>query len=122
MGWDGVKDGNLLAAAEAGGFELLIAGDQSLIYQQNSAERRRAILASSSVEWRMIRDYLSPIAVAIDKAVPGSFRTVDCGKFSPKKARPLDIKSLRLHILAVCIYLQPAYICNHRQREVTSCG
>lgn len=40
----GFKNGALLAAAEAGGFEVLITTDQGIPYQQNLDGRRIAIL------------------------------------------------------------------------------
>ena len=35
MGWDGVKNGRLLALAAGAGFEVLITTDRNLEYQQN---------------------------------------------------------------------------------------
>ncbi|MGD1097135.1 MAG: hypothetical protein ABSB35_34755 [Bryobacteraceae bacterium] len=49
------------------------------------AGRRLAIVALSSVEWRILRNYLPRIIAAIDSAAPGSFEAVDCGTFSRKK-------------------------------------
>ena len=43
-GWSGLKNGALLAAAEAEGFDLFITADQELSYQQNLAGRHMAIL------------------------------------------------------------------------------
>ncbi len=37
MGWSGMKNGRLLAAMSADGFEVLITVDQNLRYQQNLA-------------------------------------------------------------------------------------
>ncbi len=85
-GWDGFKHGRLLDAAEEDGFDVLLTGDQSLPYEQNLTGRRLAIVALSSVEWRIVKDYLPQIIAAVDNAAPGSFRTVDCGTFSRKEA------------------------------------
>jgi predicted nuclease of predicted toxin-antitoxin system len=86
MGWAGLKNGELLQAAENDGFGVLVTGDRTLSYEQNLTGRRLAIVALSSVEWRIIRDYLTEIFVAVDGAVPGSFQSVECGKFSRRKA------------------------------------
>jgi hypothetical protein len=86
QGWDGFKNGRLLDAAEEDGFDVLLTGDQTLSYEQNLTRRRLAIVALSSVEWRIVKDYLPQIIAAVDKAAPGSFRTVDCGAFSRKEA------------------------------------
>ena len=85
MGWDGFKNGKLLQAAEDDGFDVLVTGDQTLYYEQGLTGRRLAIVALSSVEWRILKDYLPQIIAAVDSAVPGSFQAVECGTFSRKK-------------------------------------
>jgi hypothetical protein len=35
MGWSGLKNGDLIAAAEATGIEVFVTGDRNLSYQQN---------------------------------------------------------------------------------------
>ena len=89
QGWDGLKNGRLLDAAESAGFEVLLTGDQSLSYEQNLRGRRLAVIAMSSVEWGIVKDYLPTIIAAIDRATPGSFQAVDCGSFSRKRPRNL---------------------------------
>jgi hypothetical protein len=84
-GWDGFKNGTLLEAAEDDGFDVLVTGDQTLHYEQSLTGRRLAIVALSSVEWRIVKDYLPRILAAVDSAAPGSFQVVDCGAFSRKK-------------------------------------
>jgi hypothetical protein len=49
-----------------------------------TAGRRLAIVALSSIGWRIIQDYLHRIVNAIDSAAPGSFQAVDCGTFGKK--------------------------------------
>jgi len=84
-GWDGLKNGKLLDAAESEGFEVLLTGDQSLHYEQNLTGRRLAVISTSSVEWRIVKNHLPKILKAVDSAVPGSFQAVDCGTFSRKR-------------------------------------
>jgi hypothetical protein len=84
-GWDGFKNGKLLQAAEDDGFDVLITGDQTLCYEQSLTGRRLAVVALSSVEWRIIGNYLPQIIAAVDSAAPGSFQAVDCGAFSRRK-------------------------------------
>lgn len=84
-GWDGFKNGKLLHAAEDDGFDVLVTGDQTLRYEQSLTGRKLAIVALSSVEWRIITDHLPRIIAAVDSARPGSFQAVDCGTFSRKK-------------------------------------
>ena len=44
MGWTELKNGELLDAAEAAGFEVLITSDKNLRHQQNLSSRRIAIV------------------------------------------------------------------------------
>jgi len=55
-GWDGLKNGELLKAAEDDGFEVLVTGDQTLSYEQNLTRRRLAVVVLPSVEWRILKD------------------------------------------------------------------
>ena len=41
--------------------------------------------ALSSVEWDILKHHLSLIIAAIDSALPGTFKAVDCGNFTRKK-------------------------------------
>ncbi len=43
-GFAGLKNGKLLLAAEAGGFDVIVKVDQNIPYQQNFDSRRIAIL------------------------------------------------------------------------------
>jgi hypothetical protein len=85
MGWAGLKNGELLQAAEANGFDVFLTGDQTLSQEQNLSRRRLAVVALSAIQLPIIRENLPKIIAAIDNAAPGSFQTVECGTFSRKK-------------------------------------
>ena len=55
MGWAGLKNGELLQAAESGGIEVLINGDQTMYYEQNPAGRHLAIVALSAIQLPIVR-------------------------------------------------------------------
>jgi hypothetical protein len=84
-GFAGLKNGALLDAAEAEGFEVLITGDRTLQYEQNLSRRKIAIVSLSAISWPVIEPYLAKIAAAVDAATPGSFRCVECGKFLKRR-------------------------------------
>jgi len=44
QGWDRLKNGELLDAAEAAGFEVFLTADQSIRYQQNLGTRKIAVV------------------------------------------------------------------------------
>lgn len=85
MGWNGIKNGELLRRAEAVDIEVLVTGDRNLSYQQNLAARTIAIVTLSATHWRIIQQHLEKIVVAVNAAVPGSFQEVDCGRFTRKR-------------------------------------
>jgi hypothetical protein len=49
MGWDGLKNGNLLLAAEREGFDVLLTGDKTLFSEQNLTARTVAVIVLSTV-------------------------------------------------------------------------
>ena len=76
LGWSALKNGELLARAEAEGFEALVTTDRNLKYQQNLAERRIAIVVLSTTSWPRIQANASLVLRAIDAAVPGGYAEV----------------------------------------------
>ena len=47
-GWDTLRNGELLDAAEAAGFDVFVTTDRNLRYQQNLAGRKIAIIVLGS--------------------------------------------------------------------------
>ena len=82
MGWSELKNGDLLRAPEDAGIDVFVTGDRSLVYEQNLAGRRLAIIALSTNNWPIVKDHVARILAAIESSVPGSFQEVDCGLFS----------------------------------------
>jgi hypothetical protein len=72
-GWSTLKNGELLDAAEADGYELLITTDQKLKYQQNLGRRQLAILVLLSTSWPRIRLRTDDIKAAADGIGPGAY-------------------------------------------------
>jgi hypothetical protein len=65
--------------------EVFVTGDGSLSFEQNLAGRQLAIVALSTNNWPIIRNHVPRILAAINGANPGSFQTVDCGRFTRKR-------------------------------------
>ena len=71
--WAGLKNGALLAAAEAAGFSVLVTGDQNLEHQQNMTKRKLGIVVLGAAS-NALEDLLPLIAAslaAIDSVQPG---------------------------------------------------
>lgn len=76
-GWEKISNGELLAAAEGGGFDLLLTTDKNIRYQQNLAARRIGIVVLGNSTWRIVRLHLDRIASAVNEAAPGSYTEVE---------------------------------------------
>ena len=70
------KNGELLAAAETHGFQVLVTTDTNLEYQQNLASKTIANVALSTPSWPRIRVAAEPVIAAVAAATPGSFAEV----------------------------------------------
>jgi hypothetical protein len=71
--WAGLKNGALLAAAEAAGFSVLLTGDQNLEHQQNLAKRTLGVVVLCAPS-NALEDLLPVVAealAAIDRVQPG---------------------------------------------------
>ena len=77
QGWSGLKNGDLLDAAEAAGFGLFITADQEISYQQNLTGRNLALVVLSTNNWSFIKAGIGEIMAAIDAAAPGSYAEVE---------------------------------------------
>ena len=76
-GWDTLRNGELLDAAEAAGFDAFLTTDRNLRYQQNLSRRRIAIITLGNGRWKLVKKRLLEIAEAVNAAAPGSFAEVE---------------------------------------------
>ena len=77
MGWDTLSNGELLTAAEAAGFQVLLTTDKNLSYQQNLSERRIAIVVLGRGSWPLIQPVLATVTAAVNAATAGTFTLVE---------------------------------------------
>ena len=75
-GWSDLDNGDLIDSAEQAGYEVLIATDQNLRYQQNFAGRRLAVVVLLSTAWPKVRLRVEEIRTALDQIGPGELREV----------------------------------------------
>ncbi|MFM8719048.1 MAG: DUF5615 family PIN-like protein [Chthoniobacterales bacterium] len=68
MGWSQLNNGDLLAAAKAQSFEVLVTTDQNLRYQQNLKDREMAVVVLMTTSWPRIARQAEKVASEI-KAV-----------------------------------------------------
>ena len=70
MGWDRLRNGDLIQMAEVA-FDVLITSDQKLKYQQNLAGRKIVIVILPTNNLRAVLELAPKVALAISKVSPG---------------------------------------------------
>ena len=75
--WDRLRNGELLSAAEAAGFDVLLTTDKNMRYQQNLLGRKIAIVVLSKQQWPELWAHVERVAAAVDAAIPGSYTEVE---------------------------------------------
>ena len=76
-GWAELTNGDLLTAAEAAGFELMITTDKGIRYQQNLTGRKLALLVINTNDWTRIRKFKDLVTSEISSMQPGAYVEVE---------------------------------------------
>ena len=76
-GWDRLVNGELIAAAEAAGFEVLLTTDKNMRYQPSLTGRKIAFVVVGNQQWPTLRHYVERVVAAVNAATPGSYFEVD---------------------------------------------
>ena len=88
MQWGGIKNGALLKLIEREGFDVFLTGDKNMENQQRLEGRSFAVVIMSTINWPVVRPHIHKISVALDEALPGTVKTIDCGVFIARSKRP----------------------------------
>jgi hypothetical protein len=75
--WDELASGELLNAAEAAGFDVLLTTDKNVRFQQNLSGRRIALVVLGQGRWSLIRPHVAKVVAVVNAATPGSYTEVD---------------------------------------------
>jgi nucleoside-diphosphate-sugar epimerase len=68
-GWDRLVNGELIAAAEAAGFEVLLTTDKNMRYQQNLKDRKIAFVVLGNQQWPTLRRYVERVVAVVNAAL-----------------------------------------------------
>ena len=79
MGWSTLTNGELIAAAEQHGFDVMITTDQNLKYQQNLVRRNLAIVVLMTTSWPRIRGSVSKITEGLQSLKPAGYLELEFG-------------------------------------------
>ena len=77
MGWGQLENGELLTAADSGGFEVFIICDKNMRYQQNLEGRRVAILELWTNHRPTLEKHWPLISAAVSSMQPGEYRALE---------------------------------------------
>jgi hypothetical protein len=89
LAWGDLENGNLIAAAERNGFQVLVTADRNIWYQQNNAKRTISLVVLSTNYWPAIQNHFAAINAAILRSMPGSYEEVDI-QLGPKSRPELE--------------------------------
>ena len=77
MGWERLKNGELLRKAEESAFQVFVTSDQNLRYQQNMTNRGIALLILSTNFWPALRGSAESISATLASLEPGQFVEIE---------------------------------------------
>jgi hypothetical protein len=66
-GWASLLNGDLIRAAEAAGFDLLITTDKGFRYQQNWSERTLSLMILSTNDWKRLQRATKLVLPAVNE-------------------------------------------------------
>jgi predicted nuclease of predicted toxin-antitoxin system len=76
MGWDLLKNGDLIRVADDAGFDVLLTADQKMYEQQSHLERKLALVVLTRSERRALEQNADAIKAAVERAEPGGFELI----------------------------------------------
>ena len=76
MSWAELKNGELLDAAEAAGFHVLITSDKNLRHHQNLSSRRIAIVELPTNRLRLLANYAPQVNALLSCIPPEAYEIV----------------------------------------------
>jgi hypothetical protein len=77
QGWDRLRNGDLLKAAEGAGFQMLLTTDKNMRYQQNLVGRKLAVLVLGQQDLGLLRPHVQSVVDAVNEVAPGSYTEVE---------------------------------------------
>ena len=92
LGWAELSNGDLLRAAQAEGFAVIITCDQNIQHQQNLSEQPLAFIVLTTTHWPTIRANVGLIRDVVDSIPQGKFTHIALPR-PPLRRRPYNPSS-----------------------------
>ena len=83
--WGHRTNGDLSAAAQRNGFDIMISADRGILHEQNHANRKIALVMLDTNRWPIVRQNLEAIRRAVADVQPAGLITV---AFERRLSRP----------------------------------
>src|SRR5580704_6633104 len=80
MGWAGLKNGELLSAAEAAGLDVFVTGDKTVQFEQNMSRWKIAVVSLSAPHWPIIKNHVERIGLANRRSNTKLVHAGRCGR------------------------------------------
>jgi len=77
LGWHTMSNDNLIRAARAGGFTVMVTCDRNIEHQQNLSGQSLSFVVLTNTHWPTIRDNAGVILTTIEAVGPGGYEVVD---------------------------------------------
>ena len=87
-GWARISNGELLQAAEAARFDVVVTADQNIVYQQTLEGRKIALVVLGSNIWPIVRNHETVIRERVNAAVAGSYVFIEMPPPSKRQSTP----------------------------------
>jgi hypothetical protein len=88
MGWATLANGDLVEAAERGGFEAMITADRSFRFQVDISSRNFGVVILSTNHWPTLQRGAPAILRALRRVRPGSYQDAAVGRFRRGQSGP----------------------------------
>jgi predicted nuclease of predicted toxin-antitoxin system len=75
--WERLRNSELLDAAEAAGFDVLLTTDKNMRHQQSLTGRKIAIIVLAKQQWPELQPHAQLVLAAVNAATPGSFAELE---------------------------------------------
>jgi predicted nuclease of predicted toxin-antitoxin system len=76
MGWAELENGELLDAAQASGFDVMVTGDKRLSREQHLEGRSLALVVLGTTDRKLLERDTAPVVAAVERSMPGSFEAL----------------------------------------------
>ena len=76
-GWDKLKNGDLLRAADDAGFQVFVTPDKNICFQQNLKNYTIAIVVLGNPQWPILRQHIDRVVAAVNAAKPGTYSELE---------------------------------------------